>query len=128
MKNKGFTLIELMIALAIIAILAMIALPSYQLYVMKSNRALAQGCMLEFAQDMERYYTTNMTYAGATIANTSCASEVSGRYAFSGGTPTATTFTITATPQLPQQNQDSCGTMTLNQAGVKTTTGTVGCW
>jgi len=45
-RNKGFTLLELMITLAIIGILAAIAYPSYQAHVLKTRRALAQGCML----------------------------------------------------------------------------------
>jgi len=126
-KNKGFTLIELMITVAIIGILAAIAYPSYQEHVLKTRRALAQGCILELAQYMERYYTTNMTFVGAVPPNTSCVSDLAGKYNFTSGGIAATTYTLTAAPLSPQ-DQDLCKTMTINELGVKTTTGAAGCW
>ena len=98
---KGFTLIEVMIVVAIVGILAAVAYPSYQQHVLKTRRAAAAGCLLEHAQFMERYYTTNMTYVGAVPA-VSCTADLTGFYAFglSAGTPvTATTYLIEATPQ-----------------------------
>lgn len=67
-NESGFTLIELMIVVAIIAILAAIAVPNYMSHIAKSRRADAQGALLSFANAMERYYTTNGTYQGATAA------------------------------------------------------------
>lgn len=64
-KQSGFTLIELMIVVAIVAILAGIAWPSYQNQVRTSNRSDAQGALLGLAQAMERHFTQNGTYAEA---------------------------------------------------------------
>ena len=58
----GFTLIEVMITVAIIAVLTAIAYPSYESHVTKTRRAAAAGCLLERAQFMERFYTTNLSY------------------------------------------------------------------
>lgn len=66
--NKGFTLIEVMIVVAILGIIASIALPAYQDSVRKAKRADAQGALLSFANAMERYFTTNGSYTGATAA------------------------------------------------------------
>ncbi|MFC3717083.1 type IV pilin protein [Luteimonas soli] len=126
---RGFTLIELMVVVAIIAILASIAYPAYTDYIVKTRRSAGAACLMEQAQFMERYYTTNMGYAGAVLPATACTSELSDHYsfAFSAG-PAAATYTLAATPQGSQASQDSsCGTLTINQAGVKSPT-TDGCW
>ena len=65
MKAKGFTLIELMIVVAVIGIIAAIAYPSYQDQVMSTRRGDAQGALMAFASSMERYYTQNGSYLGA---------------------------------------------------------------
>ena len=61
--NKGMTLIEVMIVVVIVGILAAIAYPSYQNYVIRANRGAATACLLELSQFMERLYTQNMTYS-----------------------------------------------------------------
>ena len=74
--HRGFTLVELMIVVAIVGILAAIAYPSYTQHVLKTHRRAAQACLLELAQWMERYYTSKMTYAGASLPNTSCRNDL----------------------------------------------------
>ena len=64
-QQRGFTLIELMIVVAIIGIIAAIAYPSYQEQVKSTRRADAQGALMSFANAMERYYTQNGEYLGA---------------------------------------------------------------
>tara|TARA_R110002072_G_scaffold48617_5_gene132887 strand:- start:636 stop:1088 length:453 start_codon:yes stop_codon:yes gene_type:complete len=69
-RVRGFTLIELMIVIVIIAVLASVALPSYQNYVVRTNRTAAQADLLAAAQAMEKHYGINFTYAGAAAGTT----------------------------------------------------------
>jgi type IV pilus assembly protein PilE len=134
-RNGGFTLVELMIVVLIVSILAAIAVPSYQRYVMRSFRAAARACMMEYSQQMERFYTTNLTYVGGAPAlGCSTESGLDVRYTITvpAATLAARAYTITGVPQGVQATQDTqCGTLTLDQAGVRGEggTGTVNdCW
>ena len=126
---KGFTLIELMITVAVVGILAAIAYPSYVEYIYRSRRADAQGTLMELAQWMEKNYMLSLSYntnsQGQAINNTSLQTTIQGRtilkyydFAFAGGNPTATAFTLSATPKDIQAN-DKCGTLTLDNLGQK---------
>lgn len=131
--SKGFTLIELMIVVAIIGILASIAYPSYQEYVRTTRRSVAAGCVQEMAQQMERRFTTSLAYnVTTTLPVLGCVTSVtnSHTFMFSTGEPTVRTYAIEAQPVGDQQN-DNCGNLTLNQAGVKAKSGTAEmskCW
>jgi type IV pilus assembly protein PilE len=134
-RHSGVTLIELMIAVAIVAILAAIAYPSYQRYVARTHRNSAQACMSQYAQFMERYYTSNLTYVGA-APSLPCRLEnnLSQRYtiALRAGSVAAGAYTLDATPIGTQATLDAqCGTLSLNQTGARAVSGTAGrdaCW
>lgn len=127
-NQKGFTLIELMIVVAIIGILAGIAYPSYIEHMVKSRRVAAAGCILEKVQFMERYYSTNMTYLGGNPPDSACDQELAEHYAVDlSGAATATAFSITAIPKGSQASKDTlCATLSVNQAGKREVTGSAG--
>ena len=137
-RQRGFTLIELMIAVVIVGILAMIAYPSYTNYLVKSRRSQATACLQEASQFMERFYTTNLRYdqtAGGTAVSlpvTSCIQDMDGRYVISIGSVNANSFVLRATPQGAQASADAkCGTLSLSQNGTKAVSGTAAvasCW
>jgi type IV pilus assembly protein PilE len=136
-RSRGFTLIELMIVVAIIAVLAAIAYPSYTSYITKTRRNAATACLSEYANYMERYYTTNLSYAasastsgGTPVANPvsttpptvvlDCAAsqQTGDYYGYTVSGLTATQYTMLASPQGIQQTRDTqCGVLALDQSG-----------
>jgi type IV pilus assembly protein PilE len=126
-KQQGVTLMELMVVMAIVGILAAIAYPAYGQYTRKTRRNLAAGCLQEYAQYLERWYTSNMTYEGA--AGPTCQPEIEGFYAVTHEITGPREFTATATP-INGQARDKCGVMTLDEKGNRDSEGSTasGCW
>lgn len=137
---KGFTLIELIIAVAIVGVLAAVAMPVYQSQIRKSRRTDAKTALLDLASRQERYMTTNNVYTNVPanlgysgsfpVAVPSSTSYNYGLSVTAIGS-TTTTYTATAIPNGDQVN-DSCGTYTINELGVQGNTGatipTDQCW
>lgn len=126
----GFTLIELMITVAVVAILAAVAIPSYSEHVRKSRRAQAKADLVELAQQLERFHTVQNTYNGMTLPFTQSPRDGKSYYTLSlSGAATSSSFTLQAVPGTGQ-DKDKCGTLTLDQAGRKTPTAAkvAGCW
>jgi len=140
-RIRGYTLTELMITVAVLAIIVAIAVPAYTAQMQKSRRADARNALLDIAGREERFLsvsnaysnvTTDVGYGGAWPQNV-----FNGYYsvtvtvpdpAFVGNGPS---FTITATPIGAQANDATCGSFTLNQVGVQGVTGTAtaaSCW
>lgn len=134
LKTAGFSLIELMIAVAILAIIAAIAIPSYASYVDRGKRAEARAALLDIAARQERFYSNNRQYTarlggGADSLNlpgctaTNCSSE-NGYYTLSVALPTGQNnqdFDATATPS--GWTDDQCGNLGIDETGVKTEDG-----
>lgn len=126
-----------MIAVAVVAILAAIAYPSYQDQVRKSRRNAAQAVMLDVAQKQNQLYLDVRRFSAAADAAAIAAAplrvavptSVSSHYTLSvtaaNPADAAATFTVTAVPS-GTQSSDSCGTLTVNQAGARTPA--TGCW
>ena len=118
-RGKGFTLIELMIAVAVVGILAMVALPAYNDYIRRANISEATAALLTMRTKMEQYYQDNRTFVGACAANTVAPLPV-GLKNFNVDCPTrtATAYTVRATGI----NSVAGIIFTINEANVRATT------
>lgn len=130
-RARGFTLIELVFAMAILGILSAIAIPSYRTHIQRGHRATAQAVLTENAQFMERYATSNGgSYAGATVQAAVSPKGATGsgiRYNVSLSVAAdGASYTLSAAPA-NAQSTDSCGTMTLTNTGAQTAAKT-DCW
>ncbi len=126
-QQRGFSLMELMVAVTIIGIIVAVALPSYNSHLLNTRRTTAAACMVEMAQFMERVYTTSMNYglnagAATVLPNSSCRNDLATFYTMSLIT-TPQTFTLTATPIGAQVKDSKCGILTVTQTGARTAAG-----
>lgn len=121
-SKKGFSLIELMIVVGVVAILVALAMPSYTQYVRKANRGEAQQMLLNWANNQEIWRASHTTYAD----ETDIAVPTHDKYTFSVSNDAATTFTLTADPiSTTDQVNDkergvTCDPLTLDQSNAKT--------
>jgi type IV pilus assembly protein PilE len=128
--SRGFTLIELMIAVAIVGILVGVAQPNYREFVIRGHLADSSNGLALMRAQMERHYQDNRTYATAGTFTTPCASTDAAPRTFNNfvvtcsGTPTATAFTLTATGSGPVAGF----AFTINQSDVRATTSAPAGW
>lgn len=141
-RLSGFTLVELIVVIAIIAILVAIATPAYYSYVLKSRRADAKVALSEISQRLEGYYADNNKYATdfdqLKLSNSGFVKK-NGNYQSKDGwyqlsievDSTAQKYTLKATPQRSQTGDGRCMEFALDSTGKKTITGAANvkeCW
>ena len=132
-RARGFTLIELMIVVAIIGILAAIAVPAYKEYGRKARRADAKNALVALQLQQEKWRTNNTQYSQTLGPPPNFLNWVrtssGGYYSLAITAASATAYNMTATP-IGKQANDSCGTFAINQSGPNTATGYANatCW
>jgi type IV pilus assembly protein PilE len=134
MRGDGFTLLEVMIVVAIVGILAAIALPNYADYIKRGKIIEATTRLSEARTKLEQFYLDNRTYAGGCAEPPQALGDLGGHSAFSlACVSAATTYTVTATG-VPAQGMDVAFVYTIDQTNAKNSTGPAGwaagagCW
>jgi type IV pilus assembly protein PilE len=123
-RHHGFTLIEVMIVAAIVAILAAIAIPSYSDYILRSRITEAVGGLGGMRVKMEQYFQDNRTYVGACAASTIAALPTADKFTFSCSGLSGTAYLVTATGSGPMAGF----AFTINEANTRATTGVPSGW
>jgi type IV pilus assembly protein PilE len=135
MKQRGMSLMELLVVLTIVGIIAAIAIPGYRQYAMRTHRTDAKVALTSRAAALERCFTRYTAYnsANCTAATSLPETVESGRYEIRIANLTATTFQLRAVPLGPQAGDEQCAILTLDQANQRDVTGTLSatpeqCW
>jgi type IV pilus assembly protein PilE len=123
-RTAGFTLIEVMVVVAIVSILAALVYPSYTSSVRRGDRAAARAALMEAQQYMERYYAANSRYSVASDGTGSPSLPTrlqaipteAPKYDLTVSAVTLNSYTLTADPR---SNSETCGNLTLTNTGVK---------
>ena len=142
--QRGLSLIELMVVVAIVAIISAFAYPSYERYVIKTKRSVAQNALVQIADRQQQFFMDNKRFAadltnlGFTAnpfvvnddGNPTVAGDSQAVYSLSLSNVTATTWTLTAAPLHGQLSRDTyCGSLSITQAGTKGKSGAYDkCW
>ena len=129
-KSKGFSLIELMITVAVLAIIVTVAIPSYRSYIERTNRTDGTRALMETAQALERCFSRFNAYNSNDCPVTFPITSDEGFYEITGQVQ-AGGFTLTATPQGGQANDTRCAAFTLTHTQVRGVSGTAtaeDCW
>jgi type IV pilus assembly protein PilE len=142
-SQRGFTLMELMIVVAIISIIAAIAYPNYTQFVTRSKRSVGATALLQVADRQQQFFMDNKRYAASLTSlgydNDTIMVGDEGQVVTTGSedriyniqisASNIVTYELTATPQLNHAKKDKCGSLTLTQTGEKSQSGTgENCW
>lgn len=118
-NQKGFTLIELMIVIVVVAIVVSIAYPAYQDLIRKSHRADAKSALMDAVSKMERHYTQFGRYSGTLADSGIFTTSPEGYYTLATTGTVGQMYTLIATPKGDQAN-DKCGVLSIDQDQTKT--------
>lgn len=124
-SGNGFTLIELLLVVVIVAILVSIAVPSYEALTQRTRRSEAREALSDFAARQEQFFLDNKSYAASLADLGRGAATENGFYQISIPAQTATSYTLRATAQAPQDEDTACAVMELTSTGNRTPDG---CW